>query len=146
MTPIFVDTNVFVRHFAQDVPDQSAQATAFLKRAETGAVDVTVTEAVLLELEHVLTSRSLPYQLDRSGMAAALRAILEMRGLRLSGADHSVYEDAVETYAQYPIDFGDALLAARMHQAGATELASFDQRHFDRLPDLTRIGLTQVGS
>lgn len=38
--PIFVDTNIFVRHFAQDLPGQAAQATAFLKRAESGALDV----------------------------------------------------------------------------------------------------------
>ena len=146
MTPIFVDTNVFVRHFAQDVPGQSAQATTFLKRAEVGAVDITVTESVLLEIEHVLTSRALPYQLNRSGMVKALRAILGMRGLRLSTADHSAYQASIEIYEQYPIYFGDALLAARMKQAGATELASFDQHHFDRIPDLTRIDLTQVGS
>lgn len=146
MTPIFVDTNIFVRHFAQDMPDQSAQATAFLKRAEIGAIDVTVTETVLLELEHVLTSPALPYQLDRPGLAFAVRAILGMRGLRLSGTDHAVYQEAVEIYVQYPIDFGDALLAARMRHAGATELASFDRQHFDRLPGLTRIDLTQFGS
>lgn len=139
MTPIFVDTNVFVRHFAQDEPEQSAQATAFLKRAEAGAVDITVTESVLLELEHVLTSRALPYQLDRGGMVKALEAILGMRGLRLSSSDRSAYQAAAETYQQYPIDFGDALLAGRMQQAGASQLASFDQRHFDLLPYVTRV-------
>ncbi|MDP2663695.1 MAG: PIN domain-containing protein [Dehalococcoidia bacterium] len=141
MTPVFVDTNIFVRHFAQDVPGQSAHATAFLRRAETGAIVVTVTEAVLLELEHVLTSVSLPYRLKRDGMVQAFRAILGMRGLRLSGADRSVYEMALEIYQEYPIDFGDALMAARMRQAGATQLASFDKRHFDLLPGVARIDL-----
>ena len=142
MTPIFVDTNVFVRHFAQDVPEQLAQATAFLMRAEAGAVDITVTESVLLELEHVLTSRALPYQLDRGGMAKGLQAILGMRGLRLSSSDRSAYLAATEIYQQYPIDFGDALLAGRMRQAGSSQLASFDQRHFDLLPNVTRVDLT----
>lgn len=146
MTPIFVDTNIFVRHFAQDMPDQSAQATAFLKRAEVGAVDITITESVLLELEHVLTSLALPYRLDRGGMTTALRAILGMRGLRLSSADHSAYQSALGIYEQYPIDFGDALLVARMRQASATELASFDRKHFDRMPNLIRIDLTKLGS
>ncbi len=143
MTPIFVDTNIFVRHFAQDVPDQSEQATAFLKRAETGAVEIAVTESVLLELEHVLTSRSLPYQLDRSDTAKAFRAILGMRGLRLSRADRFVYETAVELYEGYPIDFGDALLVARMRQVGSAEVASFDRHHLDRLPGLRRVNLTE---
>ncbi|MDO8691886.1 MAG: PIN domain-containing protein [Dehalococcoidia bacterium] len=48
---------------------------------------------------------------------------------------------ALEIYKEYSIDFGDALLAARMRQAGATELASFDRRHFDLLPDVARIDL-----
>lgn len=143
MTLVFVDTNVFVRHFAQDVPDQSAQATAFLRRAEGGAVDIAVTESVLLELEHVLTSRSLPYQLGREGMVKAFRAILGMRGLRLSGADRSVYQTAVDVYQHYPIDFGDALLASRMRRAGASDLASFDRQHFDHLSGVTRIDLAQ---
>lgn len=146
MTPIFVDSNIFVRHFAQDLLDQSAQATAFLKRAEAGAVDVTVTESVLLEIEHVLTSVALPYGLDRGGMTKALRAILGMRGLRLSSGDRSAYQAATEIYEQYPIDFGEALLAGRMQQSGATQLASFDREHFDRLPGLTRVDLAQFGS
>ncbi|MBI4321096.1 MAG: PIN domain-containing protein [Chloroflexi bacterium] len=142
---MFVDTYIFVRHFAQDVPDQSQQATAFLKRTEAGVVEVTVTETVLLELEHVLTSRSLPYQLDRARMVKALTAVLEMRGLRLPADDRLAYETAVDLYEHYPVDFGDALLAARMRQAGADEVATFDQRHFDRLPKLTRVDMTQYG-
>jgi len=69
-----------------------------------------------------------------------------VRGLRLSSADHSVYQAAVEIYGKHPIDFGDALLAARMRQAGATELASFDRHHFDRLPDVAQIDLTHIAS
>ncbi|MBI2953344.1 MAG: PIN domain-containing protein [Chloroflexi bacterium] len=143
---MFIDTNIFVRHFAQDVPDQSELATAFLKRAEIGAIEVAITESVLWELEHVLTSRLLPYRLDRADVAQALRAILGMRGLRLPRDDHLAYDDAVSLYEEYPIDFGDALLAARMRQIGANEVASYDRHHFDRLPNLHRIDLADPGS
>ena len=138
-----MDTNIFVRHFAQDSPDQSVWATAFLKRAEAGSIEITVTETVLLELEHVLTSRALPYQLERSGMVTAFRAILGMAGLRLSGGDSLTYRTAVELYAQHPNDFGDALLIARTRQMSAQELASFDRHHFDRIEGLNRIDLTR---
>ncbi|MDO8672382.1 MAG: PIN domain-containing protein [Dehalococcoidia bacterium] len=145
MTPIFVDTNVFVRHFARDLPDQSALATTFLMRVDAGSIEATITESVLLELEHVLTSRSLPYRLDRGDVVKSMRAILGMGGLRLSSADRFTYDTAVDLYEGYPIDFGDALLVARMRQTGAIEVASFDRHHLDRLPNLKRIDLTAAG-
>lgn len=146
MSPIYVDTSVFVRHFAQDVPGQSEHATDFLKLAEVGATEIVVTESVMLELEHVLTSRALSYQLDRAEMTAALRAILGLAGLRVSSADRFVFNVAVALYEEHPIDFGDALLAARMRQAGVSDLASFDRHHFDWLPEVRRVDLTQFGS
>ena len=99
-----------------------------------------------MKLEHVLTSRALPYQLDRNQMAKALRAILGLVGLRLSSGDRHVYMTAVDLYEEYPIDFGDALLAARMRQVGASDLASFDRHHFDRLLEVCRVELAQFGS
>ena len=99
-----------------------------------------------MKLEHVLTSRALPHKLDHGEMAEALRTVLGLAGLRLSNADRHVYTTAVALYEEYPIDFGDALFAARMRQVGASDLASFDRHHFDRLLEVCRVELAQFGS
>jgi predicted nucleic acid-binding protein len=44
---------------------------------------------------------------------------------------------ALALYAQYPIDFGDAMIVANMVENRATLLYSYDH-DFDRVPGITR--------
>ncbi len=131
MSSIFVDTNVFVRHFAQDVPGQSEHATAFLQRAEVGAVEIVVTESVLLELEHV-TTRSVGRRealaindwlltQERTGRVAV--AVVPARTLRTARAVQNRYE-------ALRLDLTDAVTVVLAQQYETNAVLTLDRRDF----------------
>lgn len=123
--PTFIDANVFLRHITQDSPDQSRRAQALLKRIDGGELIVTTSEAVILELVFVLSSRRL-YNLSREDIRSRLHILLALKGLRLPLK--AVYHRALDLYAANPgIDFADCVNVAHMEHAGISEIWSFDK-------------------
>ena len=74
----------------------------------------------------------------REPLAALLRPLLTATGLQL--ADRAVYLRAIDLYAQYDVDFEDALSVAHMERRGIAEIVSYD-RDFDRIAEVTRVEL-----
>ncbi len=130
----FLDTNILIRYLTKDPPDQAARAYNLLKQVETGTRQVAITEAIVTETVHVLSSKTL-YNVPRHDIRTHLTTILGLRGLKI--AHKRTYLRALDLYASTNLDFVDALIVAHMERVKATILISFD-RDFDHIPGITR--------
>jgi uncharacterized protein len=132
MAPAFLDSNVLLRHLLGDHADQSPRATELLARVERGEIEVHTCDTVVFEVVFTL-ERS--YRQPSQAIGDALLPLLEMRGMTLPGKRR--YRRAFELYVRHNLPFADAYHAAVMESMGINEVISFD-RHFDRIPGLTR--------
>lgn len=130
----FLDANVILRYLTRDHPDHSRRAYAFLQRVGAGEIAATITEAVLAEVVHVLSSKAL-YNVPRAEIQTRLTTLLTLKGLRLRAK--GTYVRALEVYATTNLDFVDALLVAQVGRAESATLVSFD-RGYDKIATVTR--------
>jgi predicted nucleic acid-binding protein len=129
----FLDANVILRHALQDLPDQSARATAFIRRIEAGAQQVRTTDTVIFEVAFVLERT---YKVPRPDIRDVLAPIIALPGVLLRGKRR--YRRVFELYLAYPkLSFADCSHVAVMESLGLADLVSFD-RGFDQLPTITR--------
>jgi predicted nucleic acid-binding protein len=130
----FLDTNIIIRYLTQDNPDQSRRAYNLLQQVETGALVVTTSEAVLVEVVYVLSSKTL-YNFPRPDIQAHLSTVITLRGLKLP--HKRTYLRALDIYASTNLDFVDALNVAHMERVQITTILTFD-KDFDKVQDVTR--------
>ncbi len=124
----FVDTNIFIRYLTNDDPQKAKACFELFQKARDRAVQLTTSEAVIAEVVYVLSSKDV-YHLGREEVRARLYPLLLVPGFKLP--HRNVYLHTLDLYAQYPIDFEDALTLAQMSQAKIQALYSYD-RGFDR--------------
>ena len=129
----FLDTNIFLRHLLQDVPDQSVRATALLQRIEDGELKVRTADTVIFETVFTLQRG---YHVPKADIAAALLPLLSLPGIVLPGKRR--YGQIFDLYVQQNLPFADAYHAVLMHSLGLTEIVTFD-REFDGLPEIIRL-------
>jgi predicted nucleic-acid-binding protein len=130
---IGVDTNVLVRHLAQDDPAQSAKATELIERRLGAENPGFVSVVVMAELAWVL-ERS--YGLPNHEIAIAIERILQTTSL-LVESEREVF-DAFIALKEGRGSFGDALIAALGAKAGCTHTLTFDRRAL-RLPSFAAV-------
>jgi len=131
---IFLDANVLIRLLTRDDPEKAQRCFDLLKRAERGELELVTSEYVIAEVVYVLSSPRL-YHLPPKRIRDLLLPILSLRGLKL--LSRQVYRQALDIYAQYNVDFGDALTVAHMRKWEIRTILSYD-RHFDRIEDVER--------
>lgn len=124
----FVDTNVFLRFFTNDLPDQAAAAETLFRKAGAGEIELVTNVMVLAELVWVFESY---YHLARPEVGERVMAVALMEGLVLPEAD--LITEALSTYTESNVDFIDAFNACWMRQRGVRRVVTFDARHFSRL-------------
>ena len=124
----FVDTNVLIRHLTGDPPAQARLATRYLERAD----ELLLPDLILAEVAYVLESF---YEVGRSEVAEALRAVLTFRAIRV--VDAPLLMRTVELYEVHRLDFADAYLAASAERSGVGVVASFD-RGLDKVTTVVR--------
>ena len=124
----FVDTNVFLRFFTNDVPEQATAAEALFRKAAAGEVALVTNAMVLAEVVWVLESY---YHLTHADVAERAMAVALMEGLALPEA--ALITEALSAYTQANVDFIDAFNAAWMRQRGLRRVATFDAKHYSRL-------------
>jgi predicted nucleic acid-binding protein len=127
---IYLDTNVFIRYFAQpDSPRTEAMhaiASALFDAAERGDLDVTTSEVVLHEVAWVLGAKQ-PFHLPASEIAPFLAPLLQMPAMKLPRGDKRLFLRALDIYVAHPtLGYGDSIIAARAERLGAS-LATFDE-------------------
>ena len=132
MKRAFVDANVILRFLTGQPPEQAEQARRLFEAVEQGRTTLWVKTIVVAEVVWVLESF---YGFPKSQIARILQGFLLHEGLRLP--DKEGVLQALALYAQYNVDFADALLSVRMQRVGTPALISFD-RDFDRLPGVQR--------
>jgi predicted nucleic-acid-binding protein len=127
---VLLDTNVLIRHFTGDPPDQAGRATACVRDAapnELLLLDLHVAECI-----YVLEG---PYRQSRSDVAALLSSVLGVAAIRLE--HEAVIRRCLDLYLA-GLDFADAYLVARGEDGGIHRVLSFDR--FDaKLKRSTRV-------
>jgi predicted nucleic acid-binding protein len=132
MALLFLDTNIFLRHFLQDDPDHSPGASAFLKRVEDGSIKVRTSETVIFETAFTLQKG---YRREKSVIRDGLLPLIELPGVVLPHKRR--YRKVFSLYVENNLPFADAYHAVLMEQLNLTEIVTFD-RDFDHVPGITR--------
>ena len=125
---VLLDTNVLVRHFTGDPPEQAARARTFLRTTE----GLFLTDLIAAEIVYVLESY---YEAPRSEVSYHLRSALGSP--TLAAADVPLLWRALELYEFDRLDFPEAYLAA-VAEATGSSVAFFD-RSLDRVETVTRV-------
>jgi predicted nucleic-acid-binding protein len=113
---VTADTNVLVRAFLEDHPQQSKVAQAVLGKAEL----IAVTTATLCEFVWVLRS----YKIDPTDIAVTIRSLI-------NGATVTVNRPAAEAglrLIEAGGDFADGVIAYEGKWLGAETFVSFDKK------------------
>jgi len=132
MERAFVDTNVLVRFLTGDPPDLAERARSLFDAVDAGQVQLVLEEVILAEVVWVLESY---YRHPPAEIARILLDLLAHEGIDCR--DKGRLARALVLYVDRGVDFADALLATAVQAAGEQVVYSFD-RHFDRLPGITR--------
>jgi predicted nucleic-acid-binding protein len=118
---IGLDTNILVRYFVKDEPDQTRLAVNLvqgLSRSEQGWV----AQATILELFWAV---SRIYRVNKTGQIRILDTLLASRDIVVE-RDNMV-RVALELYRNGNADFPDCLIAASAQAAGCTRTVTFDR-------------------
>ncbi len=127
-----IDANIILRYLRDEQTDHGERAARLFSAVAAGTLSVTLDEVVVAEVTWTLTSF---YRLPKQEIATILLTLLAEDGIR--NPDKETLQLALALFAQWNLDFADALLAAKAFASGDNALYSFD-RDFDRIPGLRR--------
>lgn len=122
MKTLLVDTNVFLRFFLRDIPNQFVQAKDFFEAAKRGEIKIIVCQAIIFEIEFGLRKY---YHSTKEEIIRVLGTILNMP--YLTTEDRPIFQESLILYAAKNWDLVDCFLVAKGHQENATVL-SFDKK------------------
>ncbi len=125
----FADTNLFLRYLTDDVPAQSEAVEKLFQEAVKGNRTLVTNGLVIAEIVWTLESY---YNLSREEIQKRILAILNTPGLEV--VDSEILFQAILWYVEKNVDFIDAFNAAWMSDQGLSDVFTFDQKHFKRLP------------
>ena len=131
---IYADTNIFIRFFADDMPEQTKISKKILKGLLEDKYELYVCNLVFAEIVYVLESY---YKLDKKDILDKMFAILKFKNLVVE--NKSIIIEALEIYNDKNIDFTDAYMACHARKAGCNRLFSFDK-------DFTKINFLEIMS
>jgi len=128
MKTVFIDANVFLRFFTTDDAGQHDRATGLFRLAAARKVALVTGPPVLFEIAWTLRSA---YDQPRTKVLDVLSAIAALPGLELT--DSRAVEEALVLARASDQEFADAYIVAASRQWGAGEIATFNQKHFEKL-------------
>ncbi len=132
MTKLFVDTNVFLRFLTNDDPVKAKRAETLFRQAIKNQIHLITSILVIAEIIWTLESF---YHLSKADIASKVETILNTPNLFCSEADMVVM--ALDLYVQENMDFIDAFHAYNLQAQGLSQIATYDHKHFKRVPWLT---------
>lgn len=124
----FIDTNLFLRYFLNDIPKHADAVEAILKKARSGKLTLVTTELIIAEVVWVLESF---YSLDKEMIRKIILSILNTPNIKIASDD--IITQAIDAYVTKNIDFIDAFSAYWMKENGITKVFTFDKKHFSRV-------------
>jgi predicted nucleic-acid-binding protein len=119
----FGDTNLFIRFLTKDDLVKAQAVYNLLQKVKKKEVELHVSEIVLAEIVHILSSKIL-YNLPRSEVKNKLQTLLLLENLKIPNKKN--YFKALDFYSEYNIDFADCLIASRVLESDL-KLISFDK-------------------
>jgi len=125
---VFVDSNVFLRFFTVDDAGQHERAAQLFEKAAAGKVKLVTGPPVLFEIAWTLRAA---YDQSRERVLEVFAAIQALSSLILT--DAQLVEQAIELARKSGQEFADAYIVAAAEKVGAPEIATFNQKHFDKL-------------
>jgi len=117
-----LDTNVLVRFFVQDDPEQTQVVLDLFEQTERKGDRFHVTPVTLCELVWVLGS---VYRQSRSQIYASLESLLNIRSIEIQ--DRDLVERALEDAKKGPAEFSDYLIGWQNRQANCVDTLTFDR-------------------
>lgn len=129
----FVDANIILRYLTRDPPEMAEAARRVLSAAQRAKVRLLLIPITVAEVVWVLESF---YGYPKERIATTLTQLLHTDSFDVENLEELT--EALALYHERNLDFADALLAIVALRKGPTAIYSFD-RHFDRVPGLTRL-------
>ncbi|MBS3772158.1 MAG: type II toxin-antitoxin system VapC family toxin [Bacteroidales bacterium] len=129
---VFIDTNLFLRYFTNDVPAQAEAVEDLLRRASAGKIILVTSSLVIAEIVWTLESF---YKLPRKEIRDKVLAIFNTPGLEMENGD--LILQSISWYTEKNIDFIDAYNAAWLLSQDMKTVYTFNRKHFSRLRGLT---------
>ena len=133
MKRAFVDANIILRYFTKDPPDMAEASLKTFSDAQDGQICLILIPITVAEVVWVLESF---YGYTKEQIAIKITQFLHSDGIEVIDLD--ILIQALSLYNEKNIDFADALLAVYALSRGPNLIYSFD-RHFDRIPGITRL-------
>ena len=129
---IFADTNLFIRLFTNDDPNQTKAVLNLLKLAEQQKIQLVINVTIIAEIVWVLSS---VFKIDAPQIREHIWAILNHPGIEVAESD--LISQAIDAHVAKNIDFIDAYNAYWIKSNQMQSVYTFDQRHFSRIDGLT---------
>lgn len=105
MVNYLADTNIFIRIFVQDNPEQTKIAQKYLEQAREKLIKISVLSEIITEIEYVLTK---VYKIEKKEVVDKLLLIVEATYLKVERRKEWV--SAINIYSKYNVDLIDAFL------------------------------------
>ncbi|HEV2072676.1 MAG TPA: PIN domain-containing protein [Thermomicrobiales bacterium] len=131
---VLIDTNVFLRHLLDDIPEHSRRANKLFADVMKGDVRVYAPSTVFFEAVYVLTRhKGVPV----ADVSAALHILLNYPGFE---TDHrEALGGALSLWnTQGPLSFADCFHLVLAKQLGMDRIYAFDGK-MDRFPGVERV-------
>jgi predicted nucleic-acid-binding protein len=116
-----LDTNVLLRFFTQEDPEQARIATDLISGAEDQGERLHISTIALCELVWVLRSA---YRIRRDGIVSTIESLLGANTFEIQ--DRDLVRRALESYRSGKADFADYLIGWQDRRAGCSETLTFD--------------------
>ena len=120
---IGLDTNVVLRLLLNDDLKQRQRAVKAIQQAKVLAVRVTITLAVVLEMEWVLRSIA---KMTKPQVLSVFDLLLESYDIEID--NEKALEQALHIYANAAADFAECLFLAQYQRMGCQTMLTFDAK------------------
>ena len=134
-----IDANIILRAVLDDVQPQTLIVKNLLQKAEEEKVRLLVPEPVISDVIFVLSRMKVP----KAEIAETLRAWMLLPGIFPLGIDMDTLHTTLDLFVDLNISWPDSLIASKMFEWNQTEICTFD-KHFDRIPGITRVDLSHL--
>lgn len=131
MNCVILDTNIIIRLITADDKIKQEKTALLFEKIKEGRITAFIHDVIFAEIVFVLVSKKL-YSLPKHKIQALLLPIVNLTNIKFNSKKK--IKRALELFAQYDIDFEDALIAAHAENE-KTEIVSFD-KDFKKIPSV----------
>ncbi len=124
-----IDTNVWLRFFLEDIPEQYDQALKLFSLIERGEITPYVSTIILLEIYFIFKK---VYKQSDAEIVIIFQKILEFRGITL--IEKTNFPQALNFLKLYHIKLSDCLIASQIPEKAV--LVTFD-KEFSKIKEIS---------